>query len=640
MTRDKAGGHGLVPLKEAKRRARAGRRAAHEAAQPAEGSPAATAAPDYLAERFEMRPNGLFKRSGEDRPIWVSGPFAIEAETRDDEGRGWGLLLSWRDRDGVAHEEAFPRALLTGDCMELRTRLADGGLSLNAAPPARAALGEYLAAVGVPRRARSVARIGWHGMGAAPVFVLPGAAFGDAAERVMLQTEQREASLFNARGTLDGWRDAVAWPCAGNSRLVFAVSCAFAGPLLEVLELDGGGFNLKGIAQMGKSTALNVAASVWGGTSRHGARGFIRGWRATANGLEGIAAAHNDALLLLDEMSEADPKECGEVAYMLANGQGKARAGRNGLARPPVRFRVLFLSSGEIGLADKNAEAGRFTRAGQEVRLADVPADAGAGCGLFEELHGAEGARTFAEQLGQATREQYGTAAPAFLAFLADRLRRDPECGAELRAEADGLVRAWLADWPEVNGQVSSVARRFALVAVAGELAGEAKLTGWVKGEAAEAARACFRAWLGERGTLGAREDQQAVQQLAGFIGANGTSRFERWQDAATSDALQGDPGEAPPAERFRTVNRAGWKRWVADADGRHGWRYYVTPAGWAEIMAGLDKRAAAKALIARGFLLASPDGRSSRLVTPPGYSKARAYEVLGDVLGASEGDV
>lgn len=638
----KAGGRGAIPLQEAKllaKKAKAGGRAAIEGTQPAKASPAPAAAPEYLAERFEMRDNGLFKRGGDENHIWVSGPFAIEAETRDDEGRGWGLLLTWRDRDGVAHEEAFSRALFAGDCMEIRSRLADAGLSLNAFPPARQALAEYLNASGVQRRARSVPRIGWHHMGTSPVFVLPGAVFGDAAERVVLQTETRELSLFNQAGTLDAWRADVAIPCAGNSRLVFALSCAFAGPLLGVLEEDGGGFNLRGASRVGKSTALHVAASVWGGAPGVGAGGFIRQWRATANGIEGIAAAHSDALLPLDEMGQVDARECGEVAYMLANGQGKARAGRSGLARPALRFRVLFLSTGEVGLADKNAEAGRATKAGQEVRLADVPADAGAGCGLFEELHGAESARTFADELRQATGQQYGTAAPVFLAFVTDRLRRNPEWKVTLRANADELIRAWLALWPDANGQVSSVARRFALVALAGELAGKAGLTGWGVGVATEAAHTCFRAWLSERGTSGSREDEQAVVQLRSFIGANGPSRFELWKDVAVSDAAQGDLDGMPPAEGFRTVKRAGWRRWVRDADGRHGWRYFLTPDGWGEAMDGLDKRAAGKLLAGRGFLLASQDGRNSRLVTPPGHRKVRAYEVLGDIMGAADGN-
>ncbi len=73
---------------------------------------------------------------------------------------------------------------------------------------------------------------------------------------------------------------------------------------------------------------------------------------------------------------------------MLSNGTGKARASRSGAARQSARCRLLFLASGELGLADHMAGAGVRAHAGQELRFADIEADAGAGTGAFEQLHG------------------------------------------------------------------------------------------------------------------------------------------------------------------------------------------------------------------------------------------------------------
>lgn len=100
---------------------------------------------------------------------------------------------------------------------------------------------------------------------------------------------------------------------------------------------------------------------MWGNPSS-----YIRLWRATANGLEGLAALHNDGLLILDELSLIDPREAGEAAYLLANEQGKARASRAGTARPSAKWRLLFLSSGEESLAALMARSGRKANAGQE----------------------------------------------------------------------------------------------------------------------------------------------------------------------------------------------------------------------------------------------------------------------------------
>jgi hypothetical protein len=151
--------------------------------------------------------------------------------------------------------------------------------------------------------------------------------------------------------------------------MVAAVSLAFAGPLLEPLSMDGGGLHLRGASSRGKSTVQRVAVSVWGSPR------FLHSWRATANGLEGVAAACNGSLLALDEIGEISGRDAGAAAYMLANGAGKARAMRSGAARAAVRWRVAVLSSGEITLADKMAEAGGKAAAGQAVRLLDVAAD-------------------------------------------------------------------------------------------------------------------------------------------------------------------------------------------------------------------------------------------------------------------------
>src|SRR5262249_46805279 len=147
--------------------------------------------------------------------------------------------------------------------------------------------------------------------------------------------------------------------------------------------------------------------------------GYLRQWRATANGLEGIAALHCDTLLCLDELSEVNPREAGNIAYMLANGQGKARARRDGSARPAFVWRVLFLSSGEITLVDKVREDDRQrATAGQQVRILDIPADAETSCGLFENIHGASNPQEFADRLRAATQDYYGGAARAFLSEI------------------------------------------------------------------------------------------------------------------------------------------------------------------------------------------------------------------------------
>ena len=281
------------------------------------------------------------------------------------------------DADNVWHTWAMPMSLTAGNGNEYRARLKSLGLDISPAKKARERLELYLVNAKPQARARCVNRTGWSGR----AFLLPDASFGDTGgEEVVFQGGAASGHNFHAAGNLEDWQREVAAFCQGNSRLAFAVAAAFAAPLLHLVSLEGGGFHFRGESSRGKTTTLLVAGSVWGGGEING---FVRSWRATSNGLEAVGLAHNDCLLCLDEMSLVDSREVGEVADMLANGAGKTRARQDGSGTPVMQWRVLFLSTGEVSLADKMLEAGRRARAGQEVRLADIPADAGAGMGIF-----------------------------------------------------------------------------------------------------------------------------------------------------------------------------------------------------------------------------------------------------------------
>lgn len=374
--------------------------------------------------------------------------------------------------------------------------------------------------------------------------------------------------VFRQAGSLAGWQQAVAARAAGNSRLVFVLSFAFAAPLAALVGEEGGGVHLRGDSSRGKTTALVVAASVWGAPS--GPDAFMRQWRATGNALEATAAAHSDCLLPLDEIGQADPREVGEIAYMLAAGAGKERMrDRGGLRRTPT-WRVLFLSSGEEGLAESMARAGRLVKAGMETRLLDLPADAGAGMGLFEALQDAADADGFARTLRAAVGQQHGTAGRAFVDQVARRLAAQPAwCEEVLRPRLRAVTEALLPSG--ADGQVGRAAGRFALAMVAGELATELGVTGWQVGEAERAGLACFEAWLAARGSIGARELDHLVAALRRFIMAHGAARFEALKAAGPGD-LSAPPDEREPESRI-VVHRAGW-RW--EEGGR--WHYGFAP--------------------------------------------------------------
>ena len=102
-----------------------------------------------------------------------------------------------------------------------------------------------------------------------------------------------------------------------------------------------------------------MAASVWGKTDKENTSDtFVQQWRAADNALESIAEAHNDGLLILDDLGQVDAKNIGKIAYMLGNQNGKSRSNTEISLKQIKSWRLMGLSSGEVSLEDKLNEAG------------------------------------------------------------------------------------------------------------------------------------------------------------------------------------------------------------------------------------------------------------------------------------------
>jgi uncharacterized protein (DUF927 family) len=510
------------------------------------------------------------------------------------------LLIAWKDLDGVEHEEAIPFEMLSGEGLELGRMLGQGGMVLPSEIGARKALLSYLskARPKVKNRVRLVDALGWH----EGAFVLPGGQVIGQAMEVLRFAGEADRRASKTCGTLEGWKSEVARYAVGNTRLAFAVSCAFAGPLLAMVRPDGGGgFNIQGDSSKGKSTLLEAAASVWGCTNP------LPSWRATDNGLEGSAVARNDGFLVLDELNLADAKTVGQTAYMLANGSAKARATREGGARDIKKWKLIFLSSGEIGLEDKLSEDGKKIRAGQEVRVPDIPCSA---LGMWDDAHGFQDMGIFVERLKAQAQKHHGHAIRAFLEHLCTEWNRRETLKTQLQAmEAAWMMAAIPAG---ADPQVRRVAGRFALVAVAGELAQRLGVLPWPQGEAERAALVCFQAWLDKRGFSGASEVHRGITAVMDFLEKHGSSRFETWGD-----------GNA------KVINFAGTRKQAL----MDGWDFYITTAAWKEACQGFSARDVARACADARILEPDGQGKLSQTVKIPGSGSVRRYVIRAAAL-------
>ncbi len=557
-------------------------------------------------------------------PQWICSPLHVTAKSRDASNGEWGHLLEFIDADGNQKRWAMPASMLAGDGTQYRSTLLSMGLQIGASVQVKTLLTTYINTRQTDARVRCTDRIGWHD----DVYVLPDRTIGEGDEKVMFQSPGGVVSQFKQRGTLDQWRNEIAALCVGNPRMLFCVSAAFAAPLLHHSGVPSGGFHIWGDSSSGKSTAFKVAGSVYGG------KDYPRNWRMTDNALETVAAQHSDALLLLDEIAQVDPKVVGDTVYMLANETGKGRATQTATARKVHTWRLLFLSDGEVSLANHMSEAGKGTRGGHDVRMAHIAADAGKGLGVYDTIHDFADGAALSNHLVKMSHQHYGVAGMAFIEWAVARAGKLPDA---LRSRVTNLTHELCP--PGAHGQVSRVASRFALVGVAGEMATRAGVTGWPDGEALAAARTCFAAWLDGRGGSGNTEHSSIIRQVSGFFQMHGDARFVWWH-RATDD------------RKPNTINRAGFKRMLtsegmpinsnsdhhkaygdivhpADAEGAE-LEYFVLPEVFrTEVCKGFSPKAVAHLLIERGLLLPEGSGdkaRADRKERLPGMGSARCY--------------
>ncbi len=579
------------------------------------GAAPAIGVPYEMPFGFEMREDGLWRIPGENKvPFRICGRFEILGESRPEGSDMWGLLLRWRDRDNRDHEWIMSRRLLAGEAAEVRQKFADCGLDVSGSDGARRAMVQFLSEVKVAARVRTVSAIGWYQPPAGgAAFILPAHAIGNVVGEVVRLDLDPKHTIYRSRGSLEGWRTEVAARCLGNSRALFAVSCALAAPLLPLVGDEGDGFNFRGESSKGKTTLIDVAASVWGAPSKTGPDSFVRQWRSTANALETTAAAHNHVLLPMDELGQADPRELGEMLYMLANGTGKGRARAGGGNRAATTWLTLILSSSEESVSRLMESAGRRAKAGQEVRLLDLPAVVARGHGCFDVLHGAADGKAFAQLVRRALIQEHGTAGRAFVEHVALTLMRDSDF---IGATLSPRLAAWCSDHVPrgADGQVQRAGQRFSIVAIAGELATEAGVTGWPKGAAAAAVAVLFRDWLRDRGSTGSREDQTLFAAFRHFLVAHGAARFERVREPGEDEA--GAQVEATLPDVPRTMQRAGWRWQEATEIGERRWVLGVAVDVFdAEIAkpSGLEGRDARARLGRAGLILGKQEAGEMR---------------------------
>lgn len=465
---------------------------------------------DELAPRVEARPGGLYwvtpkidKQSGEViRPgQWLCGPVDVLGA-----GEGDGtdfVILRWQP---TGNRPERTEAIPAGDIgnREGWSRLSNRGLRVTAKTQLRAILADHLTDCDNGKLWNVATLSGWqHG-----VFIMPdGEIIGDPEKRVLFHGKSATASGYTIAGTVQSWREKVAGLVAGNPSMMLGVAAALAAPLIGLVGADGFGVHFFQQSSAGKTTTANIASSLYGNPD------MLRlTWYGTALGIANEAQAHNDGLMPLDEVGQgADARAVATSSYALFNGSGKLQGAKDGGNRELKRWRTVAISTGEMDIETYLRSHGIKPKAGQLVRLLNVPLE------KSTNFHGLPSGKAHADALRDAWVAHHGAAGREWVRWLADNQKEAQEAAAVARERWRGLI-------PESYGeQVHRVGEKFAIMEAALILG--CHITGWNVQECRDAIQHSFNAWVKEFGT-GNKEHQQIIEQAEAFLNAHGFSRF------------------------------------------------------------------------------------------------------------------
>jgi uncharacterized protein (DUF927 family) len=474
-------------------------------------------------QNYNNKSDGLYYSSqfNNEPEIKICSPLKVLGKIRNSENYAWARLVKLTAPDGTEKAIILPMKDIASHRDIIISMLSDNGLEFNPSSKIKDKLIFYLVNASYDKILTLIEKNGW--INDNLVYALPDDLICIDVDSSKYYYDQiKKKNEYQISGTLDDWIGNVGKYCKGNSLLVLLTSYMLTGPLLKLVSMEGGGLHIYGPSSSGKTTCASVAGSVCGGG---GTQGFVRQWRTTSNALESTATMFNDGVIILDEIGQATSETVSQIAYMLPNSQGKERLKSDGTKNRSYTWRLNFLSTGEMAIVDKIEETGKLkAQAGQEVRIIEIPIDAGNASSTFEDLHGFASSNDFSIMLGKNSKQFYGTALRVFISCLIQNITNNADFIRLKSLAIDEFVRK---NCPEgSSGQVLRAARKFGLIATAGEMGIEFKVFPYDTGEAVRAAEKWFKVWLQQREGLENKEILKAISNMKDHFDKYGPSKY------------------------------------------------------------------------------------------------------------------
>ncbi|PHM69313.1 DUF927 domain-containing protein [Xenorhabdus sp. KJ12.1] len=561
---------------------------------------------DPLKPFIDSRKNGIYyvtpkvdKESGEiiHHEQWLSDAMKVIGRGRDD--IEFYLIIQWEE-DGTIYTEAVK----TGDvgANEGWRQLKAAGLNIATKPFLRHTLSDWL-----QRRAKKTDwhithSTGWqHG-----AYIFPtGEVIGKPEKPVIFCGRTSSIRGYTVAGTPESWRDSVAKLAKGNPFMMLSIASALASPVIGLLRDDGFGVHFYDQSTAGKTTAQSVGCSVFGEPSA-----MRLTWFATTLGLINEAAAHNNNLLPLDEVGQGSSvKDVANASYALFNGKGKLQGAKGGGNRDILQFKTIAISTGEVDLDTFVRSEGKRLKAGQLVRLLNIPFSSPT------VFHGYQDAREHAKAIEKAIADNHGAIGRVWCEYLTQNQKVTRNIIEEAKTRWNGLI-------PKGAGaQLPRVAERFAILE--GALITATHLTGWTEQESRDAIQHCFNAWVAEFGTAN-KEHQQIREQTEAFLDRFGLNRY----------------APEPYTYDHATIsNLAGYRKDTSDIPNNGGLiHFYTFPDVFeTEVSEGFEPKMFARVLAESGMLKKAANGGFKVQGMKHNGSSRKYYVVMYSADGMEE---
>ena len=347
---------------------------------------------------------------------------------------------------------------------------------------------------------------------------------------------------YERRGTWEDWCEAL-HTVSDRPAMVLALLASLIPPMMVPIPgIPNFGADWYVDTSQGKTTALYLAASVWGNPSERDHDGTIQSWGGTRAGIEALAQALGSLPLVLDDTKQARyPEVVADVIYAACGGRGNLRSQAGGGLRDTPVWRTVLISSGE----QPALTLARSEHGGAAARLLEVE---GSPMGEVSKEAG-----KIAKALKRDLLANHGHAGPRLVRWLQREGVRE-----RLRARYREL-QSWAEDQVTGGGVESRASDYVAALQLAAEVCEEA-LGISLPDDWRDLVWACIRR-AGEGADLPAR----AMQDLYGWLASQGHRLY-----------TQRDPGQEAPTGG-----------WIGSESDSHAWAYALVPT---ELQQWLDR--------------------------------------------------